>query len=110
MQSDHYAVMGDLPEGQLADLGKTMERLLAEWTRLFPDTKGEVVLEGKVNYLEKVREDQGVGGGSPGKNYFFPEFLGYEGIAERAFKFEVTAITFRDQAQYYTPLADSCES
>jgi hypothetical protein len=47
VQSEHYAVMGDLQEGQLADLGKTMERLLAEWTRLFPDTKGEVILEGK---------------------------------------------------------------
>jgi 4-hydroxy-3-polyprenylbenzoate decarboxylase len=70
----------------------------------------EVVLEGKINYQEKVREDQGLDKGSPGKNYFFPEFLGYQGIAERAFKFEVSAITFRNRPQYYTPLADSCES
>jgi hypothetical protein len=47
VQTEHYAVMGDLQQAQLADLGKTMERLLGEWTRVFPDTKGEVILEGK---------------------------------------------------------------
>lgn len=101
--SDDLAIAGNLQESPVRICkAKTVDA--------YAIADAEVVLEGKVNYEEKVREDQDVNGGAPGKNYFFPEFLGYEGIAERAFKFEVSAITFRNQPQYYTPLADSCES
>jgi len=47
VQSDHYAVLGDLAEAQLATLDKTMERLFAEWVRLFPDAAQSDILEGK---------------------------------------------------------------
>jgi len=76
----------------------------------------ELVLEGKVMYEEKVREDQPPEGQTssspkqPGGAFFFPEFIGYEGFADRAFKFKVTAITYRNNPYYYTPLADSLES
>ena len=101
--SDDLAIAGNLQESPVRICkAKTVDA--------YAIADAEVVLEGKVNYNEKVREDQAVEGGQPGKNYFFPEFLGYQGMAERAFKFEVSAITFRDQPQYYTPLADSCES
>jgi len=101
--SDDLAIAGNLQESPV----RICKALTVD---AYAIADAEVVLEGKVNYNEKVREDQTIEGGSPGKNYFFPEFLGYQGMAERAFKFEISAITFRNQAQYYTPLADSCES
>jgi len=101
--SDDLAIAGNLQESPV-------RICKARTVDAFAIADAEIVLEGKVNYREKVREDQGVEEGTPGKNYFFPEFLGYEGIAERAFKFEVSAITYRNQPVYYTPLADSCES
>ena len=101
--SDDLAIAGNLQESPV----RICKALTVD---AYAIADAEVVLEGKVNYNEKVREDQAIEGGSPGKNYFFPEFLGYQGMAERAFKFEISAITFRNQAQYYTPLADSCES
>ena len=101
--SDDLAIAGNLQ-------GSPVRICRAKTVDAYAIADAEVVLEGKVNYEEKVREDQDVGGAAPGKNYFFPEFLGYQGIAERAFKFEVSAITFRNQPQYYSPLADSCES
>ncbi|NIO19990.1 MAG: hypothetical protein GTN76_04420, partial [Candidatus Aenigmarchaeota archaeon] len=74
----------------------------------------EVVIEGKVLYEEKITE-MPVQGSSPKekgseRTYFFPEFLGYEGLADRAFKVQVTAITHRGKPVYYTPLGDSLES
>jgi len=36
-QTPHFLVLGDLPQEQLKDLGGTMERLHAEWKRVFPD-------------------------------------------------------------------------
>jgi UbiD family decarboxylase len=101
--SDDLAIAGNLQESPV-------RICQARTVDAYAIADAEVVLEGTINYQEKVREDQGIEGGAPGKNYFFPEFLGYQGIAERAFKFEVSAITFRNHPQYYTPLADSCES
>jgi 4-hydroxy-3-polyprenylbenzoate decarboxylase len=101
--SDDLAIAGNLQESPV-------RICKARTVDAYAIADAELVLEGKVNYGEKVREDQGVECGTPGKNYFFPEFLGYQGMAERAFKFEVSAITYRNQPQYYTPLADSCES
>jgi 3-polyprenyl-4-hydroxybenzoate decarboxylase len=74
----------------------------------------EVVIEGKVLYDEKITEIPMQEASSKGKGsdrpYFFPEFLGYEGMADRAFKVQVTTITHRKEPFYYTPLADSFES
>jgi gallate decarboxylase subunit C len=70
----------------------------------------EIVLEGKILYDERVFEfDEKVH--KPEKPpYFFPEFLGYEGFGERAFKFQVTAITFQHSPYYVSQMADSIES
>jgi 4-hydroxy-3-polyprenylbenzoate decarboxylase len=76
----------------------------------------ELVLEGKVLYEEKdvaeVKQGKPKDPSKPQKrpDYFFPEFIGYEGFCDRAFRFQVTAITFRESPYYYTPLADSLES
>jgi len=47
VQSPHYAILGDLEQANLEILSKTMERLFAEWVRVFPDSKGSDILEGK---------------------------------------------------------------
>ncbi|MCK6461806.1 MAG: hypothetical protein L6Q95_18150 [Planctomycetes bacterium] len=36
-QTERFLVLGDLPPDQMNDLGATMERLYAEWRKLFPD-------------------------------------------------------------------------
>jgi hypothetical protein len=36
-QTERFLVLGDLPEDQMKDLGAAMERLYAEWKRVFPD-------------------------------------------------------------------------
>ncbi|MCZ6572008.1 MAG: hypothetical protein O7C98_02455 [Planctomycetota bacterium] len=45
--SDHYAVLGDLEAKKLKNVAKTMEKLYAEWLRVFPSSKDENLLEGK---------------------------------------------------------------
>ncbi|MHC4550110.1 MAG: hypothetical protein ACYTEZ_15165 [Planctomycetota bacterium] len=47
VQSRHYAILGDLPPEHMNALSKTMERLFAEWVRVFPDAKDSDILEGK---------------------------------------------------------------
>jgi len=47
LQTKHIAIMGDLPDDKLADLGKSMEKLVSEWHRLFPQAKGTELLAGK---------------------------------------------------------------
>ncbi|MFQ5844104.1 MAG: hypothetical protein ACE5JG_03870 [Planctomycetota bacterium] len=46
-QTPHYAVLGDLPEDKMKLVGKSMERLYAEWLRVFPSSKDAALLEGK---------------------------------------------------------------
>jgi len=46
-QTENYAILGDLPPDQLQQLGETMERLFAEWQRIFPDSKDSDILAGK---------------------------------------------------------------
>ena len=70
----------------------------------------EVVLEGRILYGERVFEYEESIQKSERPPYYFPEFMGYEGIAEKAFKFQVTAITFRDSPYYVSQMADSVES
>ncbi len=76
----------------------------------------ELVLEGKVLYEEKdvaeMKQEKPKESPKPLKrpDYFFPEFIGYEGLCDRAFRLQVTAITYRKNPSYYTPLADSWES
>jgi len=47
VQSPHYAVLGNLEQANLDNVSKLMERLFAEWVRVFPDAKGSPILEGK---------------------------------------------------------------
>lgn len=76
----------------------------------------ELVLEGKVLYegrdVTEMKQGEPKEPPKPLKrpDYFFPEFIGYEGLCDRAFRFQVTAITHRRNPSYYTPLADSWES
>jgi hypothetical protein len=37
--TDHYAILGDLPPEKMKILGKTMEKLHAEWLKLFPSAR-----------------------------------------------------------------------
>ncbi len=46
VQTEHFAVLGDLPQPQLQELGGVLERTFSEWLRLFPDT-ADNILEGK---------------------------------------------------------------
>jgi 4-hydroxy-3-polyprenylbenzoate decarboxylase len=70
----------------------------------------EIVLEGKILYKDRIYEYDEKKHESTRPPYYFPEFLGYEGIAERAFKFQVTAITYRNAPYYVSQMADSVES
>ena len=70
----------------------------------------EIVLEGKILYDDLMYEYDTSTHKSKRPPYFFPEFLGYEGIAERAFKFQITAITHRNSPYYVSQMADSIES
>lgn len=70
----------------------------------------EIVLEGKIIYEERVSEYDESVHRLEKPPYYFPEFLGYEGFAERAFKFQVTAITFQHAPYYVSQMADSIES
>jgi 4-hydroxy-3-polyprenylbenzoate decarboxylase len=70
----------------------------------------EIVLEGKILYGDRIYEYDEKKHDSKRPPYYFPEFLGYEGIAERAFKFQVTAITHRNSPYYVSQMADSVES
>ena len=47
VQTQHCAVLGDLPPEKLKQLGDAMERLIAEWFRLFPKAKGTEIVAGK---------------------------------------------------------------
>jgi 4-hydroxy-3-polyprenylbenzoate decarboxylase len=70
----------------------------------------EIVLEGKILYGERIYEYDRESHKSERPPYYFPEFMGYEGIAERAFKFQVTGITHRHSPYYVSQMADSVES
>jgi 4-hydroxy-3-polyprenylbenzoate decarboxylase len=70
----------------------------------------EIVFEGKILYNDRIYEYDEKKHQSERPPYYFPEFLGYEGIAERAFKFQVTAITYRNSPYYVSQMADSVES
>ncbi len=70
----------------------------------------EIVLEGKILYDEQVYEYDEAIHKAERPPYYFPEFLGYEGFAEKAFKFQVTAITTRHYPHYVSQMADSIES
>jgi 4-hydroxy-3-polyprenylbenzoate decarboxylase len=72
--------------------------------------EAELVLEGKILYGERVYEYDKSIFKSEKPPYYFPEFMGYEGIAERAFKFQVTGITYRNSPYYVSQMADSIES
>lgn len=107
MGSDDLGVAGNLQGGPV-DICR------AKTVDAYALANAEIVIEGKVLYDEKITEipvqEPSSKGKGPERRYFFPEFLGYEGLADRAFKVQVTAITHRKRPFYYTPLADSFES
>ncbi|MBW2622409.1 MAG: UbiD family decarboxylase [Deltaproteobacteria bacterium] len=70
----------------------------------------EIVLEGKILYCERIYEYDRENQKSERPPYYFPEFMGYEGVAERAFKFQVTGLTHRHSPYYVSQMADSVES
>jgi hypothetical protein len=45
-QTSHFLVLGDLPPDQMKDLGATMERVYAEWKRIFQDSDDKVIFGG----------------------------------------------------------------
>jgi hypothetical protein len=59
--TDHYAILGDLPPAQLEILGKTMEKLYAEWLKIFPSARTNKDLVGgkqRVYVFKKARPYQ----------------------------------------------------
>ncbi|WP_300458104.1 UbiD family decarboxylase [Desulfobacula sp.] len=70
----------------------------------------EIVLEGKILYGERVFEYDKEAHTSKNPPYYFPEFMGYEGVAEKAFKFQVTGITYKNSPYYLSQMGDSIES
>ncbi len=46
-QTENYAVMGDLADNEMETLAQSMQALLAEWLRLFPETDPQALLPGK---------------------------------------------------------------
>ena len=107
MGSDDLGVAGHLQ-------GAPVDICHARTVNGYALANAEIVIEGKVIYEEKITEipiqEPALRGKGAERPYFFPEFLGYEGLADRAFKVQVTAITHRKDPVYYTPLADSFES
>ena len=104
--ADDLGVAGNL-HGQAVEICK------AKTVDAYALARAEIVLEGRVLYNEKITEnppsESAERSKGPEKVYFFPEFMGYQGLADRAFKVQITAITFRNNADYYTPLGDSVE-
>ena len=45
-QTEHFAVLGDLDDAEMDALGQQMERLYAEWLRLFPAAKDSSIVAG----------------------------------------------------------------
>ena len=69
----------------------------------------EWVIEGKLLPLKVLETEEAERIGKPRETPFFPEFFGYMGMATRANKFQVTAITHRKKPIFYSFLADSFE-
>jgi UbiD family decarboxylase len=107
--SDDLGVAGNLQ-------GRPVRIAKARTVDAYCIADAELVLEGKVLYEEKDvfegKEGRPKNSSIPQKrpDYFFPEFIGYEGFCDKAFRFQVTAITNKADPYYYTPLADSWES
>jgi 4-hydroxy-3-polyprenylbenzoate decarboxylase len=90
--------------------GEAVRVCKAKTVDAFSIADAEIVLEGKILYGERIYEYDEKEHNPKKPPYYFPEFMGYEGIAERAFKFQVTAVTFRNSPYYVSQMADSVES
>ncbi len=90
--------------------GKPVRICRAKTVDAYAVADAEIVLEGRINYDEKLYEYDRNAHDSKRPPYFFPEFMGYEGTAEKAFKLEVTAITHRNNPYYVSQMGDSVES
>jgi hypothetical protein len=56
-QTERFLVLGDLPDDQMKDLGASMERLYAEWKKVFPDTNDKDVFAGTKYTLYAFRKN-----------------------------------------------------
>ncbi len=45
-QTERFLILGDLPDDQMKDLGGAMERLYAEWRKVFPDADEKLIFGG----------------------------------------------------------------
>ena len=90
--------------------GQAVEYCKAKTVDAYALAHADIVLEGKVIYTEKITEELPSKAKGPGKTYFFPEQLGYEGLAAAGFKIQISAITYRNNPCYFTPLADAYET
>jgi hypothetical protein len=55
-QTPHFLVLGDLPPDQMTDLGNTMERVFAEWKKVFPDADERELFGGSKYALYAFRK------------------------------------------------------
>jgi UbiD family decarboxylase len=90
--------------------GKSVRICKAKTIDAYAIADAEIVLEGKILYNEKTYEYDQDAHKDKKPPYFFPEFMGYEGTAEKAFKLQVTGITYRNDPYYVSQMGDSVES
>jgi len=90
--------------------GEPVRICKAKTVDAFCIAEAEIVIEGKILYGERIYEYDKSIHKSERPPYYFPEFMGYEGVSERAFKFQVTAITHRNSPYYVSQMGDSTES
>ena len=90
--------------------GQAVEYVKAKTVNAYALAHADIVLEGKVMYNEKITEELPEKAKGIGKTYFFPEQLGYEGLAAAGFKIQISAITYKNNPIYFTPLADAYET
>jgi 4-hydroxy-3-polyprenylbenzoate decarboxylase len=101
--TDDLGIAGNL-EGQAVEYCK------AKTVDAYALAHAEIVLEGKVMFDKEIDEAPPSKTKGLGNTLFIPEAQGYMGVTLRAFKVQITAITFRNNPCYYTPLADSYET
>jgi UbiD family decarboxylase len=89
--------------------GSPIEICKAKTVGAYAIANSEWVIEGKLLPQKVLETEEAERIGKPRETPFFPEFFGYLGMATRANKFQVTAITHRKNPIFYSFLADSFE-
>jgi len=103
--SDYLGIAGGIQ-------GSPIELVKARTVDAYALAQSEWVLEGYIDTTERIWEtEEAEKTEEYGKAPFFPEWPGYMGRAIKSGKFQVTAITHRqDQPVFHTPLAHSLEA